>query len=291
MNTQTLDWLLEEDNPGVRVRALTGLCGLPDDDPQVSAARDLVIRWLDAARDLSWMEEDGLRLRLNLTAMAESGLARGNLPIESLVDRLLNQVDDVNCGDFILLRALVMLGYGADPRVERSLARAAEAQLPDGGWLCLHRLNKMARTPKSCIKANMHALLLAGEMSERGLHFPGIEELVGYFLRRRLFYRTNSPSRLVLECRPGYRMTDAYFPIEIQRVGLPLLLKALADTGVGRAPELAEAWRILESKSDAQGRTKLEGTLAKSYLPKERVGRPGKWVTLYALLARRARDS
>lgn len=285
MDNRTLDWLLEEDNPGVRVRTLTGICGLPDDDAQVIAARELIIRTLDAAHDLSWMEEKGLKLRYNLTALAESGLTRNDVPVDTLVDRLLEELYDINCGDFILLRALVMLGYGTDPRVESSLARATEAQLPDGGWLCLHRLNKISRIPKSCIKANMHALLLAGEMKKRGMLFSGSDELVQYFLKRRLFYRTDNPKRLVLECRPGYRMIDAYFPIEIQRVGLPLLLDALTALGAGRVPELQEAWNILKAKQDELGRIKLEGTLAKSYLPRESVGRPGKWVTLYAWLA------
>jgi len=38
-----------------------------------------------------------------------------------------------------------------------------------------------------------------------------------------------------------------------------------------------------------EGRVILEGTLGKSCLPKERVGRPGKWPTLYTRLAWQAR--
>ena len=33
------------------------------------------------------------------------------------------------------------------------------------------------------------------------------------------------------------------------------------------------------------GKYILDGTLSKSYFPKERVGKPSKWVTFYALLA------
>ena len=69
------------------------------------------------------------------------------------------------------------------------------------------------------------------------------------------------------------------------RVGFPLLLDALAALGVGWAPELQEAWDLLEQKRDPQGKIVLEGTLGKSYLLKERVGRPSKWATLYAWLA------
>lgn len=285
MDTQVLDWLLEEDNPGVRVRTLTELLDLPDDDAQVKNARELAARTLDAARDLSWMEQKGLALAYGVTTLAESGLRREDTPIGPVVDRLLAPPFDAGCGDMMILRALVMLGYAHDPRVQNRLALAAETQLPDGGWLCLHRLSKMDKTPKSCIKANMHALLLAGELEKRGLRFTEKEELVHYFLKRRLFYRTDDPTRLVLDCRPGWRMTDVFFPIETQRVGLPLLLAALASLGAGGAVELREVWQLLESKRDAQGRIVLEGTLSKSYLPKERVGRPSKWATLYALLA------
>lgn len=293
IDKQTLNWLLEEENPGVRVRTLTGLCGLPDDDAQVIAARELVVQTLDQARDMSWMDDTRPTPPVRgLIALAESGLTRDCLPIDTLVDRFLSQFYyDVNCGDFIILRSLVMLGYGDDLRLQHCLNRATEVQLPDGGWLCLHRVNKMKRVPKSCIKANMHALLLSGEMKKRGMLFPNVDSLVEYFLKRRLFYRMDNPKQLVLNYRSGYRMTDVYFPIEMQRVGLPLLLDAFAAIGVGDAPELKAAWDILKLKQDEHGKVKLEGTLAKSYLPKERVGRPGKWVTLYTLLANKARDA
>lgn len=288
MDDRIVHWLLEEDNPGVRLRALTGLCDLPDDDPQVVDARGLVLRTLDQARDLSWMDGQGIKLIHNLTAVAECGVRRDDVPIDPVVDRLLEMQFDANCGDYMLMRALVMLGYGTDSRIEGRLARMAETQLPDGAWMCLHRLDKMSRTPKSCYKAAMHALLLAGEMEKRGIPFSGTDALIQYFLKHRLAYRTNDPSRLVLHSAPGLRTIDAFFPIEFMRVGLPMLLEALSVLGAGRAPELREAWDMLNAKRDAQGRIKLEGNLPKSCLPKERVGKPGKWVTLYACLAARA---
>lgn len=291
MNTHVLDWLLEEDNPGVRLRALSGLCERPDNNAAMIATRRLVIETLGVARDLSWMQENGIRRMYNLTALAECGLTRDDVPVDPAVDALLALPFDANCGDYMLLRALVMLGYGADGRVLDRLAQACETQLPDGGWTCLHRLNKMSRTPKSCMKAAMHALLMAGEMAKRGMTFAGTNMLIPYFLKRQIFYRMDDPTQLALYARTGARMTDAYFPIELMRVGLPHLLDSLSSLGVGCAPELREAWSILDAKQDAQFRTKLEGTLSKSYLPKERVGRPGKWVTLYACLAHKALDN
>ncbi len=285
-----VSWLLEEDNPGVRVRALTGLCGLPPDHPEVQAARRLVTETLSAANDLAWMELKGLTLIYSLTALAESGLTHRDVPIDPVVDRLLAQPFDAGCGDMLSLRALVVLGYGRDSRVEQRLEQLAAARLPDGGWLCLHRLRKMKKTPKSCIKAAMHGLLLAAELHKRGLALPGSKELLGYFLKRRLFYRMDDPSQLVLGCRPGWRMIDVFHPIEVQRVGLPVLLEALAALGVGPAPELREAWGLLDEKRDERGRVLLEGAPHVSYLPKERVGKPTRWGTLYACLAWQSRD-
>ncbi|MEN6355522.1 MAG: hypothetical protein ABFD83_00395 [Armatimonadota bacterium] len=288
MNAQTLDWLLGEDNPGVRVRTLIGLCGLPNDDSQVITARSLVTRTLDVASDLSWIENDSVKIVQNVVALAESGLTRNDVFIDPLMSRWLDGGFDANCFDYLIMRLFLMLGYGDDDRIKSRLAQMAESQLPDGGWICLHRLNKMKRVPKSCIKANMHALLLLAEMKQRGVAFAGTDELIQYFLRRRLFYRMDSPTRLVIEHSPGLRMIDAFFPLEGMRVGLPMLLYALSVLGAGRAPELQEAWNMLEAKRDEMGRVKHEGNVITSSLPKERVGRPGKWVTLYACLAQKA---
>lgn len=291
MEKQLLDWLLEEDNPGVRLRALTGLCGLPADHPRVREARNLVLATLDAARDLSWMEGKGLLLIYNLTALAEAGLTRGDMAIDPVVDRLLDGPYDANCADMMLLRALIMLGYVADSRVAQRLARVSATQLPDGGWMCLHRLNKMMRAPKSCMKAVMHGLTMAAQMQRRGLPFAGRDALLDYFFKRRIFYRTDDPARFVLHSRIGGRMIDAFFPGELSRIGLPVLLDAFSALGAGREPVLREAWDLLDAKQDALGRIKLEGTLPKSYLPRERVGKPGKWVTLYAWLAYQGRGN
>ncbi|MGE5530204.1 MAG: hypothetical protein ACM3X6_13840 [Patescibacteria group bacterium] len=85
------------------------------------------------------------------------------------------------------------------------------------------------------------------------------------------------------------RMTDVFYPVEVMRVGLPLLLEALAALGAGWATALCEAWSLLDGKRDKEGRIILEGTPAKSYLPKERVGKPSKWATLYAYMVWRNR--
>jgi hypothetical protein len=286
MDDEIINWLLESDNPGVRVRSLVELCGFPEDHPAVKEARCRVKQILSAASDPSWMALNGQILVYNLTALAEMGLTREDVPIEPVVDRLLTQPFDANCADLMALRAIVMLGYGNDSCVIERLKKVEETRLADGGWLCLHRVQKMDRTPKSCIKVNMHGLLLAGELKKRGIEIAGTERLLHYFLKRRLFYRMDRPDQLVLN-QPGRRMTDIFFPSEYFHVGLPVLLEALSTLGVGQAGEFDGAWSLLDEKKNQDGRIPLEGTLPtkKSYLPKERVGKPSKWGTLYAYLA------
>ncbi len=278
-----LNWLLEEDNSSVRLRTLIGLCELSEAHEEVKAARRVVVSRMQAASDLSWMSMKGQKVVYNLTALAESGLSHEDVDVEPCIDNLLSApYFDANCGELMALRAMVMLGYGKDARLKKRLSQLAEAQLPDGGWLCLHRVRKMKKVPKSCMRAAMHGLLLAGELKKRGLYFSGSEQLIQYFLKRRLFYRTDNPTQVVIK-----HMNEVFFPIEYFYVGLPLLLDALAALGAGEATELQEAWSLLEQKRDRDGRILLEGTLPanKAYLPKERVGKPSKWGTLYACLA------
>ncbi len=192
---------------------------------------------------------------------------------------------DAACGDALLLRALVSLGCNDHERVRSWLDAFSESVLPDGGFLCLHLRPVFKYTPKSCMKDNINALLMLAECKKQALKFECTGVLLDYFMKRRIFYRSDSPNTLVLGDRPGKRMIDNYFPAEPSRVGLPHLLYAFSVLGAGNAPELEEAWELLNNKRDREGKSPLEGTLAKSYLPRERVGKPGKWVTLYALLA------
>ncbi len=285
MNEETLAWLLEARNPGVRVRTLTGLCGLPQDHPDVQQAKRAVLEWLPAAQDPGWMDAKGLKLLYYPVALAECGLTRADIDISPIVDRLLSGDFGYGCGDMIALRALVMLGYQDDARVRARVEAMNDCQLPDGGWFCAHRLKKMKRIPKSCYKDAMHALLLAAELHRAGIHPRWVEGLVQYFLKRNVFYKTAEPDQLVTGGRPGWRVIDIFFPLEVMRAGLQNLIEALAVLGAGSSPGMAEAWQILDSKKDARERVLLEGTLTKSYLPKESIGKPSKWATLYSCLA------
>ena len=95
----------------------------------------------------------------------------------------------------------------------------------------------------------------------------------------------------MLNCREGWRTIDTFYPFEVMRVGLQNIVESISALGYGNDPRLQEAWDLLAAKQGADGKFSLDGTLSKSYLPKERVGKPSKWVTFYALLAQTERDT
>ena len=247
--------------------------------------------WIFDKLPENWYETKGLWYRYYVTAIAECGLSSKDVPCEML-DRAFFELDtmfDCNCGDFMLLTALMKLGYEEHKTIRKIINILNNHSLPDGGFLCLHRVKKLKYTPKSCYKANLHALLFLSECNKRGIIIGFSQPLIDYFLNRNLFYKSTDKNTLVLNCREGRRTIDTFYPFEVMRVGLQNVVEAFSALGYGNDKLLEEARSILDNYKDKTGKLLLKGTLAKSYLPKERVGKPSKWVTFYALLAEKHR--
>jgi len=284
MRSDVINWLLEDSNPAVKYRTQTEILGEPTDiEP--------VISWVNKFLPTDWNEREGLWSAYYLTTLAECGL--------SFEDISLNKEKAVNfgsvykfehgCGDYMRLRALVRLGLSKEPSVADIINSLSEKQLPDGGFLCLHRLDKLNRVPKSCVKANMLALMFCAECRKKDIKTDIEKPLLDYFWKHNLFYRTDSPETLIINAREGWRTIDTFYPFEVMRVGLQNIVESLCALGYGNDDCMKEAWDILNSKKTEDGKYILNGTLSKSYLPKERVGNPSKWVTFYALLAQKER--
>lgn len=280
-----INWLLEDSNPAVKYRTQTEILELSGD---LFQAKD----WIKSRLPDNWYETNGLWYRYYLSAFAECGLSRNDLHddhVRKAFDEL-DTVFDCSCGDFMLLRALVKLGYYDNDAVKKTITAANGHILSDGGFLCIHRLDKLNYTPKSCYKACLHALLLAAECKKKGLDCLFTNRLINYFMNHNLFFRTDNKEIPVLNARPGWRTTDTFYPFEVMRVGLQNVIEAFCALGYGDEPWMSDAWDILNGYKDATGKTILKGTLAKSYLPKDNIGKPGKWVTFYTLLAEKERE-
>ena len=280
MNNDVIKWLLEENNPAIKYRTQTEILG-------EKADKESVIAWVNEFLPADWKEREGLWSVYYLTPLAECGLFFDDVSIDK--EKAIHFGDDYrfehSCGDYMRLRALVRLGLAEEPIVAAIINSLSEKQLPDGGFLCLHRLDKLKYTPKSCVKANMMALMFCAECKKKGIHAPIEKPLLDYFWNHNLFYRTDNPEALILNAREGWRTIDTFYPFEVMRVGLQNIVESLCTLGYGNDDRLAEAWGILNSKVDGEGKVILNGTLSKSYLPKEHVGKPSKWVMFYALLA------
>lgn len=284
MNDNVMNWLLEDNNPGVKYRTLTEILG-------EAAEKEPVIAWLYDFLPTDWAQKKGLWSVYYLNTIAECGLTLEDIPQykEKAIHFGTKYQFEHSCGDYMRLRALVRLGLADEPGISDIISNLAERQLPDGGFLCLHRLDKLKHTPKSCVKSNMLALMFCAECKKKGIKVEIENPLLDYFWNHNLFYQTDNPESLILNTREGWRTIDTFHPFEVMRVGLQNIIEAFCVLGYGNDSRIQEAWDLLNNKKDPDGKHLLDGTLTKSYLPKERVGKPSKWVTFYALLAEKER--
>ena len=261
MRNDVISWLLEDNNPAVKYRTQTEILG-------EKADKESIISWVNSFLPADWKERDGLWSTYYLTAIAESGLSFEDVSIdkEKAVNFGNTYKFEHGCGDYMRLRALVRLGLDKEPEVVDVISSVSEKQLPDGGFLCLHRVDKLNRIPKSCVKANMLALMFCAECKKKGIKVEIEKPLLDYFWKHNLFYRTNSPETLILNAREGWRTIDTFYPFEVMRVGLQNIVESFCALGYGNDDRLKEAWDILNRQMTADCKYILNGTLSKSYL-------------------------
>ena len=280
MNESVIQWLTEPSNPAVAYRTRTELLGETADKRQA-------VDWVNGFLPADWQDVKGLWARYHLAAIAECGLTHWDIEIDdnkALSGCLEGRFED-GCADFMYLRALVMLGYGEHAAVRGVLHDLPAQVLPDGGFLCLRKRMKRGDVPKSCAKAVYYALMLCAECRKRGFLLDIEAPVLRYLRAHNVLYKTSDLATLMLDGREGWRVADAFYPFEPMRIGLMNLAEALAALGQAGESWTADVFERLAGLQDAKGRVTLGGTLTKSYLPKERVGKPSKWATFYALLA------
>lgn len=284
MANDALTWLLDSANPAVKHRAKTELLGLEDDPAEA-------FMWIAQKLPVDWYKTKGLWYVYYINALAECGLHQSYMPpewFEPAMDRIRTGFD-FGCEAFMLLQAMVALGFGKNLEVQDIFSSLRFKHLPDGGFLCERRRGKLNYIPKSCYKASYYALRLCSCCRKNGMALDAEPDIVQYFLDRNLLFRRDRPEELVLNGKEGWRNADAFHPFEVMRVGIHNIMETAASLGYGNASEAATGWNYLKSAQDAMGRLILSGTLTKSYLPKEKVGSPSAWATFYALLAEKER--
>lgn len=277
MEEDLINWLTEDSNPMVKFRTRKEIL-------KQNVSNEDSKRYILSYIPENWYMVKGIWYTYYLTALAEAGLTAKNIDrtwLEQAFLKLKNS--DHGCEDFMLLRALLMLGFGNEEPVQDALSAISESALPDGGFLCRMKLDKKSYVPKGCYKANLMALLLASECQKKNIIVPYKDALVRNFVNRRLFYK-NGTDDLVLQEKEGWRTVDVFSPLEVMRIGIVNIYEALANLLRVEDPALAECSEMIK-RHIVDDKVILQGTSTKTYLPKEKVGKPSKWNSFYYLLA------
>jgi hypothetical protein len=149
----------------------------------------------------------------------------------------------------------------------------------------MHEAKKGRRQVKSCIRGSLKALTAFCELGPQYWDHPNCKKLIGYFLDRGGIFSLKDPQRPVND-----DVQMMIFPFH-WRAGLVEVLHTLSRMGYGKDPRLDRAWKLLATKADRTGKYILEWTPTQSLWKVGKRGQPNKWMTLYALLAKKAMES
>lgn len=314
----SLSWLLEPDeaNPGVRYFALRDLLDRPEDDAEVSQARQAVMAtgpvpvilkaqtpegyWVKPGGGYSpkyqgtvWQiiflaelgadptderVRRGCEYLLNHSLAANNAFSASQRPVPSSA---------VHCLNGNLLSALLRLGYSGDPRVQAALDWQVQAIT---GQEQIHYYPSGTNGPGFACGVNLGQpcgwgaakamkALLAVPPQERT---PAIQHAIEVGAE---FLFSRDPA--VADYPYTGRVSSTWF-----KFGFPLsywsdvleVAAVLAQLGYGHDPRLSNALDHILNKQDSQGRWRLENALnGKMWVDIEQRGRPSKWVTLRAL--------
>ena len=318
---KVIDWLLEENQPSIRYRALTELLGRPESDSEVREARSRIPQVGWAAEILKdrdpagwWVSEKShygpkyISTNWKMLVLSDLGLTREMPAIRDSCEKwarmrplgrgspgssLPGPLHHCMTGN--AARAWIRFGYADDPRVRRALEWLVKTSHPKGGWSCFSSAKRPAtsRTLDSWEGLSAFAAYPRNQWT-RSMK-DCVEKAAEFYLDRELHQQGK-------RYPPWFRF---HYPIHYYYdllVGLDLL----TSLGYGKDPRLRYALSVLEEKRRADGRWNLDAvhpdvkgsSLAARWEawfkahPKDRFipfalekpGAPSKMITLRALL-------
>ncbi len=288
MDRAILDWLLSEDTPEVRLRTLKEYEKLPDDDESVIACKKLLLESKVYERALKKLRTDKPWAKFDaLLAFAEWGLTRGDIgnDIDGEVFALIESTGfKLLCGEPLLLRNLVKLGYDQEEIVKNEIDLALGKIKEDGGFGCIStnkKINDPRKPHKSCARLTVEYLLLAAELHLLG-HRPACESgLVHYFTKRNIFYRTDDLKTPMVDV-----MLGTFYPPDPIKIGAHNIVYALRVLGCAPDSQAMRAgYEVLNRHRLENGRYVLTASKSVPAFKVGNVGEENKWVTLYAYMA------
>ena len=288
MNQSTLDWLLEEETPEVRLRTLKEYMKLPDDDKKVVECKRRLLQSKTYERALKKIRKDKPWDKFDaIMAFAEWGLTRKDVG-KDIDDEVFGLIQSTGfkmlCGEPYLLRNLVKLGYDQEDIVKNEIACVLSRIKEDGGFGCIST-NKKTNDPrkphKSCARLTVEYLLLVAELHLLGYRMDCENKLVHYFTKRNIFYRTDDMKTPMVDV-----MLGTFYPSDPIKVGAQNILYALRVLGCLPDSEAMQAgYKVLNQYRTENGRYILTASKSVPAFKAGNVGEENKWVTLYAYMA------
>ena len=315
MNAQTIDWLLEKDNPSVRCFALRHLLDRVEDDRDVQNTRRAIMRSEPVRKILAAQKPEGYWVKpgagyspkyesgvWQILFLAELGADGRNTQVRRGVEYYLEHAQAthggfsasttvspsfaVQCLNGNMTWALVALGYGEDARVARAVDWLAgsitcddfrwfNAAVPGPGFKCAYNYKKPCAW--GAVKSLRALVNLPPALQSRQVK-KATARAVEF-----LFSRDPAKADYPYRARVSGEWFKFGFPLSYTSDVLEASL-ALAEAGYARDPRLQNAIELILSKRSADGRWALKHTLSsKVRVTVEKKGKPSKWVTLRAL--------
>lgn len=288
MDHSILVWLLEEKNPEVRLRTLKEYEKLPEDDARVVECKRLLLQ--------SKVYERGLKkLRTNkpwakydaILGFAEWGLTQDDIGAD-IDDEVFGLIESTGfkmlCGEPLLLRNLVKLGYGQETIVKNEIDTVLGLIKEDGGFGCIStnkKINDPRKPHKSCARLTVEYLLLVAELHLLGYRPACENALAHYFTKRNIFYRTDDMQTPMVDV-----MLGTFYPPDPIKIGAHQIVYALRVLGCAPESEAMQAgYKVLDRHRLENGRYVLTASKSVPAFKVGNVGEENKWVTLYAYMA------
>ena len=289
MDHSILEWLLEEKTPEVRLRTLKEYKKLPEDDGQVVECKKLLLQSKTYERGLKKLRTEKPWAKFDaIMAFAEWGLTRDDIGMD-IDDEVFSLIRSTGfkmlCGEPLLLRNLVKLGYGREETVKDEIDSVLRLIKEDGGFGCIStnkKINDPKKPHKSCARLTVEYLLLAAELRLAGDPAECEDALVHYFTKRNIFYRTDDMQTPMVDV-----MLGTFYPPDPIKIGTHNIVYALRVLGCAPESEAMQAgYKVLNQHRLENGRYILTTSKSVPAFKVGNVGEENKWITLYAYMAK-----
>ena len=288
MDHSILEWLLEEKTPEVRLRTLKEYKKLPEDDGQVVECKKLLLQSKTYERGLKKLRTEKPWAKFDaIMAFAEWGLTRDDIGMD-IDDEVFSLIRSTGfkmlCGEPLLLRNLVKLGYGREETVKDEIDSVLRLIKEDSGFGCIStnkKINDPKKPHKSCARLTVEYLLLAAELRLAGDPAEYEDALVHYFTKRNIFYRTDDMQTPMVDV-----MLGTFYPPDPIKIGAHNIVYALRVLGCAPESEAMRAgYKVLDQHRLENGRYILTASKSVPAFKAGNVGEENKWITLYAYMA------